>query len=56
MQKVKYIFLIGLFFVLLGALAIILNHSGLALRFLLISFWIMAVGTLFYILELKNER
>ncbi len=52
----KYIFLTGLFFVLLSAIAMISNHLGFALRFLVISFWIMAVGTLFYILELKNEK
>lgn len=52
----KHIFLIGLFFVLLSGLFILLNHSGFALRFLGFSFWIMAGGTLLYILELKNER
>ncbi len=52
----KDIFLVGLFFVLLSGLFIILNHPGFALRLLGLSFWIMAGGTLLYILELKNDR
>ncbi|MBU1031627.1 hypothetical protein KKE03_01745 [Patescibacteria group bacterium] len=52
----KFIFLTGLFFVLLSSLFIVLNHLGFALRLLGLSFWIMAGGSLLYILELKNER
>lgn len=52
----KNIFLIGLFFLLLGGLSIVLNHSGFALRLLGLSFWMIAVGWIFYIFEIRNER
>lgn len=52
----KGIFLIGLFLVLLSGLFIFLDHLGFASKLLGLSFWIMAGGTLFYILELKNEK
>ena len=56
MKLSKGVFLIGLFVLLLSGLFIFLNHSGFALKLLGLSFWIMAGGTILYILELKNER
>jgi len=52
----KYIFLIGLFLILLGGLFVFLNHQGFALRLLGLAFWIIVGGTLLYIMESKNER
>ncbi|TSC87768.1 MAG: hypothetical protein G01um10147_454 [Microgenomates group bacterium Gr01-1014_7] len=52
----KHTFLVGLFFILLSGLAAFLNHSGFALRLIVLSFWIIVGGSLLYIFELKNEK
>lgn len=54
--KSSYIFLLGLLSLMLGGISIFLNHQGLALKPIIISFWIMMVGSLIYFIELKDEK
>lgn len=50
------VFLLALLIILSSGVSLILHHPGFALRLMIISFWILAAGTLIYILELKNEK
>lgn len=52
----SYFFVTLLIIFLLSGAAIILQHQGFALKLLIISFWTLVLGVIFYILELKNEK
>jgi len=52
----KYVFLASVLMILLSGLSIFLNHQGFALKLFIISFWILVLGTVFYIIDLKNEN
>lgn len=51
----RYIFLALILMILLSGGFILLSHQGIALKLFIISFWIMVLGIVLYIFELKNE-
>lgn len=52
----KYIFLAFILIILLSGTSMILNHQGFALKLFIISFGILVLGVILYVLELKNEN
>lgn len=52
----SYFFVTLLIIFFLSGVAMILQHQGFALKLLIISFWVLVLGVIFYVLELNNEK
>ncbi len=47
----KFLFFAAIFLLLFSALAMITSHQGFSLKLLIICFWVLLSGTLFYFFE-----
>ena len=52
----KYFFLGAIATILLSALSVFLIHQGFAQKLFVISFFLLILGTVFYIIEIRNEK
>ena len=52
----RAVFSLGILVFLLCGLAILLMHQGFATKLFVLSFWILFLGTILYIVDLKNEK
>lgn len=51
----RYIFSVSILIILLAGVSILLQHQGFALKLFIISFWMLVLGVILYVVELKNE-
>jgi len=52
----RAVFSLGILVFLFCGLAILLMHQGFATKLFVLSFWILFLGTILYIVDLKNEK